>query len=441
MIQSSELKVVRGEEVTGISVYLGIDIGTSGVRACAIDDRGIEHGQASCGLPQPQRQATAVLQRAEFWWDAVLSTLSRLFAQVDRKRVRAIAIDGTSGTLLLTDAQGTPLGPALMYSDTSTAEQLRRIEKAAPLSSAARGIGSALARLLFLQERYPNARHALHQADWVAGRLTARYGVSDENNALKLGYDPVKRCWPDWLSALAVRGELLPLVLEPGTPIGCIDARIADSLGLPRDVLVVAGTTDGVAAFLSTGADQVGDAVTSLGSTLVVKVLCAQVISAPKYGVYSHRLGDAWLAGGASNAGGAALLKFFDVGTMNALTPRLRPQQSTGLDYYPLPHIGERFPIDDPEMPSRTLPRPDDDALFFQGLLEGIASVERAAYRRLEALGAPYPTCVRTVGGGASNAAWTEIRARHLCVPMRSSTGGEAASGTALLARRGAEHG
>jgi sugar (pentulose or hexulose) kinase len=428
-------------ELLSMSLYIGIDIGTSGVRACAIDDEEVEHGRASCKLPAPERQGPVVSQRAELWWDAVLLTLNDLFAQLDRRRVRAIAIDGTSGTLLLTDAHGTPLGPALAYNDTSTAEQLRRIEEAASTSSAARGAGSALAKLLLLQERYPGARHALHQADWLVGRLTSRYGFSDENNALKLGYDPVTRRWPDWLAALELRSELLPQVLVPGTPVGFVDARIAARLGLRRDVLGVAGTTDAVAGFLSTGADQIGDAVTSLGSTLVVKVLCAHPILAREYGVYSHRLGDAWLAGGASNTGGAALLKFFDRETMDALAPRLHPQCSTDLNYYPLPHDGERFPINDPNMPSRTSPRPDDDVRFFQGLLEGIASVERAAYRRLETLGAPYPTTVRTVGGGASNSAWTEIRARYLRVPVQSWSRRDAAYGTALLARRGAGQG
>lgn len=424
-----------------MSLYLGIDIGTSGVRACAIDDETAEHGRASCSLPEPERQGLVVSQHPALWWDAVLCVLRDLLGPLDKKRVRAIAVDGTSGTLLLADAAGTPLGPALAYNDKSTAEQSSRIEKAAPSDSAARGGGSALARLLLLQERYPGAHHALHQADWIMGCLASRYGFSDENNALKLGYDPAGRRWPDWFEALAVRNELLPRVLAPGTPVGCVAPRIAESLGLPGDALVVAGTTDGVAAFLSTGANQLGDAVTSLGSTLVVKVLCAHPIFAPQYGVYAHRLGDLWLVGGASNTGGAALLQFFDIQTMSALTPRLRPQCPTGLNFYPLPSEGERFPINDPNMLSRTSPRPDDDALFFQGLLEGIASVETAAYKQLEALGAPYPARVLTVGGGASNAAWTEIRARQLCVPTQASASNQAAYGTALLARRGAHYG
>jgi len=86
-------------------------------------------------------------------------------------------------------------------------------------------------------------------------------------------------------------------------------------------------------------------------------------------------------------------------------------------------------------LPSRVSPRPSDDATFLQGLLEGVAEVERLAYRRLEALGTPYPRSVRTVGGGAANAAWRIIRERVLQVPLLEPVDGEAAYGAARLAR------
>jgi sugar (pentulose or hexulose) kinase len=224
----------------------------------------------------------------------------------------------------------------------------------------------------------------------------------------------------------------------PGTVLGSVADDIAGRLGLPRGVQVIAGTTDGVAAFLATGASEIGDAVTSLGSTLVVKMLSNAPLFDAASGVYSHRLGDLWLPGGASNTGGAALLRFFTMERMAELTPRLRPDRPTGLAYYPLPAPGERFPIRDPEKPSVTEPRPDDDALFFQGLLEGIAEVEATAYERLRALGAPPVRSVRTVGGGAQNPAWTAIRARRLGIAMPEPVSLEAAYGAALLARRGA---
>ena len=74
---------------------------------------------------------------------------------------------------------------------------------------------------------------------------------------------------------------------------------------------VVAGTTDGCAAFLASGASEAGDGVTSLGTTLTLKLLSATPVFAPQFGVYSHRIGDQWLAGGASNSGGGVLASLF----------------------------------------------------------------------------------------------------------------------------------
>ena len=88
----------------------------------------------------------------------------------------SLAVDGTSGTLLVTDAHGMPLAPAGMYNDASAAHLAGRIAAAAPPESGAHGATSPLARLLVLQERHPEARHALHQADWIAARLTGRLG-------------------------------------------------------------------------------------------------------------------------------------------------------------------------------------------------------------------------------------------------------------------------
>ena len=122
---------------------------------------------------------------------------------------------------------------------------------------------------------------------------------------------------------------------------------------------------------------------------------------------------------------------------MAALTPSLQPEQATSLDYYPLPAPGERFPINDPALTSRVTPRPLDDAQFFQGLLEGVAGIEQLAYQRIAELGAPYPQCVLTVGGGARNAAWTRIRERRLGTTMALAPHDDAAYGTALLARDG----
>ncbi len=420
-----------------MSLYIGIDLGTSGCRAVVIDDDGRLCTDSQTVLPRPTRRGTCVEQAPGLWWESVLATLEAVIPSVPTQDVRAIAVDGTSATLLVTDSDGQPLAPALMYNDGRSRQEARQVAALAPATSGAHGVTSSLAKLLWLQARYPEARHALHQADWISARLGAPLGRCDENNALKLGFDPVHRCWPQWLEALGVREDMLPAPAPPGTLIGQIAPAIAKRFGLGTDTGVVAGTTDSVAAFIATGVDRPGDAVTSLGSTLVLKVLSERPVFAPAYGVYSHRLGERWLAGGASNSGGAVLLKFFTDTQIAAMTPSLQPERPTGLDYYPLPDPGERFPVNDPDLAPRLAPRPAQDIRFFQGMLEGMAAIERQGYRLLAALGAPYPTSVRSVGGGAKNRAWTRIRERLLSVPMLTPHHQDAAYGAALLARQG----
>jgi sugar (pentulose or hexulose) kinase len=119
------------------------------------------------------------------------------------------------------------------------------------------------------------------------------------------------------------------------------------------------------------------------------------------------------------------------------MTPQLKPEQTTGLNYYPLPTTGERFPYNDSNKKNITEPRPDDDVIFFQALLEGIANIEADAYKKLSALGATNPTKIFTAGGGAKNQPWKKIRERTTGVKITNAIHTEACYGSALLARDG----
>ena len=237
--------------------------------------------------------------------------------------------------------------------------------------------------------------------------------MTDWNNALKLGFDCESLCFPPafaeqpWASALPSR------VLEPGVPMAPLTAEVIERAGLHQACEVAAGTTDSIAAFLAAGAARVGDAVTSLGSTLAIKLLSERPVQDKDAGVYSHRLGAwprlarccsdhpavlhptcvqrvsaqrnvlaseffavrgagvGWLVGGASNSGGAVLRQHFSDTELEALTPRMDPSAPTGLAYYPLPAKGERFPVNDPDKEPCIVPRPDDDAVFLQGASTG----------------------------------------------------------------------
>ncbi len=413
--------------------YLGVDLGTSGARAIVIDASGQQRSEGKSALTEHGQNH----RDPQVWWSAVRAAVHAALAGTDPQQIVAFAIDGTSGTMLPIDASGQPLAEALMYNDPCTdSALLERITNASPDTTAARGATSSLARVARFSNLHP--AKTVHQADWIARQFSPTDSdpiwTSDENNALKTGYDPISGTWPDWVAQI-VDPTCLPRVVAPGTAIGTIGPN---EFGLPESCKRVAGTTDGCASFLATGANQPGDGVSALGTTLTLKLLSDTPVFAPEYGIYSHKILGLWLAGGASNTGGNVLLSAFPNADLTALSTAIDPETDTGLSYYPLSKPGERFPINDPHHPPVLGPRPASDSEHLKAIFEGIAAIEALAYTRLADLGAPALRSVRTVGGGASNPIWTRIRERRLNTPMPAPLSNQAAYGTALLAKAGA---
>jgi len=408
-------------------MYLGLDFGTSGARACVIGDDQSIAWQHHVTYLDPARQAPSD------WRNALHALLGALPKDI-AAGLQGIALDGTSGTVLLCDEALQPCSPALLYHDDRAHRQSEQLKSIAPHGHTASSATSGLARFLWLaqQDDIQHAAYFLHQADWLTALLSGQPGSSDYHNALKTGYDVERLCWPDWVMALP-HSHLLPRVRAPGDVIGPIQPDIAAHFGIHPHCSIHAGTTDSTAAFIATGVDETGVGVTSLGSTLVVKQLSAQRIEAPEYGVYSHRYGDLWLAGGASNAGAGVLRRYFDDAQLAALSMRIDPLKNSPLDYYPLAKPGERFPVNDARLAPRLEPRPGSDVEFLHGLLQGLARIEAAGYARLAGLGAPPLRRVVTGGGGAKNDTWRIMRERLLGVPVGTAAHGEAAYGSALL--------
>jgi D-ribulokinase len=408
-------------------VSLGIDFGTSGARLVAIDtDRNVLWWETS--------------DFGNGDWRETLFALIRSVPIEIEAQVAWIAIDGTSSTVMLCDAKGKILGEPLLYNDDRGKSVLAQLHSIAPPGHSVISATSSLAKLHWLaaQPNFSQARYFLHQADWLAFHLHGKLGWSDYHNALKLGYDVRSLCYPDWLDRHPYR-RLLPQILKPGMPIGKILPQVAQDLGVAADCVICAGTTDSIAAFLANGATMPGEAVTSLGSTLVIKLLSHTRVDEPKYGIYSHRWGDLWLVGGASNTGGAVLKHYFSDAELVALSQEINLDRSSNLDYYPLLTPGDRFPINDPNLAPRLTPRPDRSVDFLYGMLEGIAKIEARGYQLLAELGATPLTAIYTAGGGAQNPVWTKIRQQFLPVPVSIAKQQEAAYGAALLAQAGIE--
>lgn len=425
-----------------MNYYLGLDFGTSGARAVTIDSQKQVQATASVSFPLTS------LNWADIWRETLFALIAQIPANI-RQQIRSIAINGTSSTILLCNAEGQPLDQPIFYDDDRGRAVLDWVKSIAPANHTVVSATSSLTKLLWwisqnFQDHHSAAQRAdgtiahppsffLHQADWLAFLLHGKLGISDYHNALKLGYDVEALQYPDWIKQLPPIVQL-PEVLAPGTPIAAVTSEVADRWGFRHTCQVCTGTTDSIAAFLASGVQAPGEAVTSLGSTLVLKLLSETRVDDAQYGIYSHRLGDLWLVGGASNTGGAVLQQFFSHADLATLSEQIDPSQESPLHYYPLLKPGERFPINDPQLLPQLDPRPDRPAEFLHGLLESMARIEAEGYQLLQSFGASPLQCVYTAGGGAKNQIWSAIRSRHLGVPVRRSRQTEAAFGTALLA-------
>ncbi|MEM1394267.1 MAG: FGGY-family carbohydrate kinase [Cyanobacteria bacterium P01_H01_bin.150] len=413
-------------------MYLGIDFGTSGARGMVIDSSG--------GVLAEVRYPFEMSFESDLingWRTALFRLLEQLSKEI-RREITRIAINGTSSTVLLCDAEGNPVDSPLLYNDARGAGMREKLKNIAPRNHTVLSATSSLVKLLWMKElpSFKKAKYFLHQADWLGFLLHGKLGVSDYHNALKLGYDVEALQYPQWLNQLQLSIQL-PKVVIPGNPIGELRSDIVAKYNFPDSCLVCAGTTDSIAAFIASGANSPGEAVTSLGSTLVLKLLSRTRVDNSQYGIYSHRFGDLWLTGGASNTGGAVLKEYFTNDELEILSNEIDVTKSSQLDYYPLLKPGERFPINDPNLSPQLKPRPDNSVDFLHGLLESMARIETRGYELLQDFGADKLTRVYTAGGGAKNSIWSEIRKRYLGVSVVSSNNTEAAYGSALLAMRG----
>ncbi|KAH7575007.1 hypothetical protein JRO89_XS02G0034700 [Xanthoceras sorbifolium] len=462
-----------------VRLYLGMDFGTSGARFALIDKHGTIYSEAKREYPKYmgehvfKEQNGVAARKSEETIDWIRSWKTTLFLLLEdvpvnlRPLIASISIDGTSATTIILDSNtGEPLWRPFLYYE-SCPDALPMVKSIAPANHTVCSGTSTLCKLVsWWNVRGANKTSAvlLHQADWLLWLLHGKLGVSDYNNALKVGYDPEVDSYPPWLLSQPY-SQLLPSVKAPGASIGFLTEDIRAKFGFPKDCIVCTGTTDSIAAFLAARATQPGKAVTSLGSTLAIKLLSTNRIEDARFGVYSHRLDDKWLVGGASNTGGAVLRQIFTDEQLKKLSDHINPMEASPLDYYPLQAVGERFPVADPEMAPRFYfllllfffllwvgelgrvrkikrmlhPRPQSDVEYLHGILESIARIEAKAYTLLKDLGATQVEEVFTAGGGAKNEKWTQIRERVLGLPVRQAIQTEAAYGAALLALKGAE--
>ncbi|MCC4316142.1 FGGY-family carbohydrate kinase [Streptomyces malaysiensis] len=423
------------------AVHLGLDLGTQSVRAVAVDGTGTLLAAASRPLTS-HRDGVRHEQDPERWWSAAGDACREALSGIDNRRVRDMAVDATSGTVLLADPSGTPLTPALMYDDGRAADHADRVNTVGAAVWEKLGYRTmqsswALPKLLWLLQHtdVPPGARLLHQADLITWRLTGRRTASDASHALKTGYDLLADRWPaEELAALGIPDGLLPEVVHPGTVIGAVCARAAAITGIPVGT-PVAGMTDGCAAQIGAGALGPGAWNSVLGTTLVLKGAALHPVRDPAGVVYCHRgPGGSWLPGGASSSGAGVLTRRFPGADLDALTERAAATGSTAVVYPLVGERGERFPFRAPDARPFVLGEPTGAAEEFHACLLGVACVERLCLDHLDHIGAPVGGPLSLTGGGARNRYWSQLRADLLGRSVTLPAQGGSAVGMAVLA-------
>ena len=442
-------------------IFIGIDVGTGGVRALAVTETGQIVGRSSVAfdsailVPQEGRHE----QPPEAWWQAVCRATSTLVGRlaaynVPPEALAGVSVDGTSGTIVPLDIRGEPLRPAMMYNDPRSTVEAEELNRAAGDFCDRLGYrfksSFALAKIAWLKNNEPavfdKAALFAHQADYIIGKLTGRFGVSDYSNALKTGYDLIDECWPDWIDRHLNVTDRFPQVVAPGTKISTVSAAASAKTGLRQGLPVVTGASDGTAACLASGAGHPGDYNTTLGTTLVFKCISRSICRHPDGLIYCHKLpGGLWLPGAASNTGCEWMGTMFggsDVAAMDAAAASRLPCAEV---VYPLARTGERFPFASesarPFFVSRTESGPRDPADRYAGCLQGVAFVERLAYDVIDGVTGTSGGQVFSTGGGSLSDVWMQCRADVTNREIHRPECPESALGTAVLAAAGTLYG
>ncbi len=437
-------------------LVVGLDLGTAGIRAVAVNERGVVVARWGTALELRTQSLAAGRheQDPEAWWKATMETLAGLSQELKGcgyhgDAIVALCVDGTSGTLVCTGSQGQALRPAIMHNDQRALEEAQALRSSAASTSSKLGYrmapSFAAAKILWLQRHEPSifvaTRWFAHQADFISGRLCGEFGVTDYSNALKTGFDLVDECWPTWWGDFDGIEGRLPRVVAPGTQIGVLDATVADSLGFPS-AAVVSGATDGTAAFLASGACEAGADNTTLGTTLVFKRLSRQLAADDDGLVYSHKLpGGFWLPGAASNTGGEWIQRHHGEADLGRLDLQ-SSEQFLPCDHvaYPLVSVGERFPFLAADARGFCHPETSDPVARYAANLQGTAFVERLCYEVLDRATGTDGGDIYATGGASRSDIWLQLRADVTGRRIHRPDCAESAFGSAVMAASAVWH-
>ena len=432
-------------------MYLGIDIGTSAVKAVVIDDAGDVAAEEAVSLSVSRPHRFWSEQNPADWWAATNEAVTRIDSKV-RRHVRAVGLAGQMHGAVVLDGAGQPLRPAILWNDGRAAEFCAELEAREPNSRAISGniamAGFTAPKLRWIADREPEVfraiQHVLLPKDYIRLRMSGDLATDTSDASGTLWLDVGARRWSEsLLDACGLTLDQMPRLAEGPEPTGVLRAELAEAWGMGR-VPVAAGAGDNAAGAAGVGVTRPGDALMSLGTSGVIFAVTNGFRPNTEGAVHAfcHCFPDVWHQMSVMLSAGASLEWVRLLTGRHSVTDMLAALELAGerpVDEIFLPYLsGERTPHNNPHaqgvffgLTSET----DRDTLVL-AVLEGVAMALRDGLDRLEDAGT-HLEAISVIGGGARSPLWGAILAGALRLPLIYREGGEVGPsyGAARLAR------
>lgn len=456
-----------------MTVLLGIDIGTSGAKTLAINDRGKILAEASASYPRQVPKPTWSEQRPDDWWKATVRTIRQVVkaAHLKPADVKAIGLSGQMHGSVFLDSKDQVIRPAILWNDQRTAAECTEIEQRAggrkrliELVANPALTGFTAPKILWLRnherKNFDRVRRVLLPKDEIRRRLTGEYAteVSDASGTLLL--DVAGRRWSQsLLDALELDADWLPRCYESEQVTGTLLPKVARQLGLSPETRVVGGAGDCAAGAVGNGIVNSGVLSTSIGSSGVMFVHSDRVKIDPEGRVHTfcHAVHGQWHLMGVTLAAGDSLQWFHDQLCVAEITAAKKKRSLGGAfpilfreagkvpagsdRLFFLPYLsGERTPHADPNARGCFvgLTVAHTRGHLARAIMEGVTYSLRDSLEIIRGLGLPVRE-IRVSGGGSREALWRQMQADVLgqdVVKLEADQG--PAYGVALLAAVGA---
>ncbi|MDQ3567793.1 MAG: xylulokinase [Actinomycetota bacterium] len=434
-----------------MSILLGLDVGTGGARALAVDaESGEVVAEASSEYPLHSPRPGWSEQNPEDWWRASKEVLAKAAREAGGE-VAGIGLTGQMHGSVFLDSSDAVIRPALLWNDQRTGEQCQKItdsvgkERLIRISGNPAITGFQAPKILWLRDEEPDnyakVSKVLLPKDYVRLRLIGEYATDASDAAGTLLLDIGERDWsPEILDTLEIPREWMPKVHEGPENTGEIRKEIAEELGLPTGVPVAAGGGDNAAAAVGVGVVEPGLVSSSVGTSGVLFAHAEEFRPDPsgRLHAFCHAVPGAYHLMGVTLSAGGSLSWWRETlgGDYDELVEAASQVEPGAEGLIFLPYLsGERAPHLDPEARGcfLGLTARHGVAHMTRALMEGVVFSLRDSLEIMHSLGVPVEQ-VRVTGGGARSVLWRCLQADVYGLPIHRATTDEGPSyGAALL--------